>query len=45
MSIIKVDKRTANKEYSKGNTIHLLPSKAVPGSIWITNNVENHLMH
>lgn len=36
MSLIKVDKRTANKEYSKGNTIHLLPSKAVPGSIWIT---------
>jgi hypothetical protein len=36
MSLIKVDKRTASKEYNKGNTIHLLPSKAVPGSIWIT---------
>lgn len=36
MSLIKIDKRTAKKEYDKGNIIHLLPSKAVPGSIWIT---------
>lgn len=36
MSLVKVDKRTASKEYNKGATIQLLPSKAVPGSIWVT---------
>ena len=42
MSLVKVDKRTASKEYNKGNTIHLLPSKAVPGSIWITPTSVNN---
>ena len=36
MNLIKVDKRTARKEYDNGNTIYLLPSKAAPGSVWIT---------
>lgn len=36
MGLIKIDKRTAIKEYDKGNTVYLLPSKAVPGSMWIT---------
>lgn len=36
MILVKVDKRTASKEYNKGNTIYLLPSKALPGSVWIT---------
>lgn len=36
MSLIKVDKRTAVREYNSGNTIHLLPSKAAPGSVWIS---------
>lgn len=42
MSIVKVDKRTASKEYSKGNTIYLLPSKAAPGSIWISPTSVNN---
>lgn len=36
MILIKVDKRTAKKEYDKGNKVYLLPSKALPGSVWIT---------
>lgn len=36
MSLVKVDKRMARKEYNSGNTIYLLPSKAAPGSCWIT---------
>lgn len=36
MNLVKVDKRIARKEYDKGNTIHLLPSKAAPGSMWMT---------
>lgn len=35
MSLVKIDKRTANKEYDKGATIHLLPSKVAPESMWI----------
>lgn len=31
----KVDKQRARKEYNAGNNVFLLPSKAVPGSIWI----------
>lgn len=36
MTPIKIDKREARKEYNNGNVVNLLPSKAVPGSIWIT---------
>ena len=35
MALTKVDKKTAVKEYNKGKEVYLLPSKAVPGSIWI----------
>lgn len=42
MSLVKIDKRTATKEYNNGNTIHLLPSKAAPGSIWISPTSVNN---
>ena len=35
MSLVKVDKRTASKEYDNGTTIHLLPSRIAPGNLWV----------
>lgn len=35
MNLIKVDKRTARKEFNKGNAIHLLPSRIAPGNLWV----------
>lgn len=36
MTMTKITYQTARKLYNNGTTIYLMPSKAVPGSAWIT---------
>ena len=38
----KIDKARARKEYNAGRNVYLLPSKAVPGSMWIQHYMVNN---